>query len=75
MTLFVKHRKMRDVCLSVVEKNHEDGFVVIKGVWINSAMGDPFVMGNRKGPAVETFRIPLGIYQTEWRESEEVFKP
>lgn len=72
--MFVKHRRMKDVCLSVVEKDHVNGHIRLKGVWINIANGEPFIIPNNKGAAaMEVFEIPFGVWQAEWSESEECF--
>lgn len=71
---YAKHRKMRDVCLQVIEKELHGSFWMIKGLWINIAMGDPFPMGSAKRLAINTFYIPLEIWHSEWKEQLDVFE-
>lgn len=53
----IKGPNMRDVCFEVHEVNQEDDNYLIKGMWWNIAMGEPFPIGNSRGLIVETIKI------------------
>ena len=72
--MFARHRRMKDVCVQVLDKTEVTGYVKLKVLWTNIANGEPFPMGSQKKPAIEELTIPIGIWQVEWYEQNEVFK-
>lgn len=61
---FLKHMKMKDVCVEVLE--HLDNNQ-LRIRWWNLAMGEPFMIGDRRGPAEDVITIK---YPQEWTASD-----
>lgn len=55
---------MRDVCFQVYERTGKNK---ARGCWINIALGEPFIIGDHRGPAIE--EIVIKDF-TEWRRSD-----
>ncbi len=56
---FIKHKNMKDVCFQVYEEATRLPWQSqkVRGCWINIALGEPFVIGDNRGPAIETITI------------------
>ena len=51
---FIKHKNMTDVCFLIHDKLPNNQ---VRGVWVNIAMGEPFLIGDWRGLAIETITI------------------
>lgn len=66
----IKHRNNTDVAFAVIEEKQELSGVFCKGIWINIAYKEPFVMADNRGPLTEEIFI-TNEQMTNWKELDE----
>lgn len=56
---YLKHKNMRDVCFRILEMKTKLPWQnqKVRGCWVNIAMGEPFLIGNSRGYAIETIEL------------------